>query len=66
MGMWVKKANHTQEKSQIKWERSGQDGGGRPRAHRLPCHTKVVSIYRATVDEKDQKTSSKDLLQQKL
>ena len=25
-------------------------------------HTKIISIYRATIDKKDQNTSSKDLL----
>lgn len=27
-----------------------------------PTHTKIRNIYRATIDEKDQKTSRKDLL----
>ena len=39
-----------------------QDGRvGRLFAPLLPWHTKIVTIYRATVDKKDQKTSRKDL-----
>ena len=30
-----------------------------------PMHTKITTIYSATVDEKDQKTIRKDLLQLK-
>ena len=29
-------------------------------------HTKITTIYRTTIDEKDQKTSRKDLLQLKI
>ena len=29
-------------------------------------HTKITAIYRATIDEKDWKTSRKDLLQLKI
>ena len=39
---------------------------GRPWAHLLPRAPKLTAIYRATIDEKDLKTSRKDLLKLKL
>lgn len=51
----------------LKCARSGQDVRVRRLwAHLLPGAHKNEAIYRATIDEKDQKTSGKDLLQLKI